>query len=41
MPGQRILEVRVEKGHERHVKEAFRRASMKFPTPCSVAFGNN
>jgi large subunit ribosomal protein L10e len=39
-PSQRILEVRADKGNEKHVKEAFRRASMKFPTPCRVTFDN-
>ncbi len=39
-PGQRILEVRVDSGKEALAKEAFRRASMKFPTPCRVEFVN-
>ena len=41
MPDQRILEVRMDKGREKQAKEAFRRASMKFPTPCKVVFENS
>jgi large subunit ribosomal protein L10e len=40
MPRQRILEVRLEAGKEYFAKEALRRASMKFPTPCKVILGN-
>jgi large subunit ribosomal protein L10e len=40
MPNQRILEVRVNSGHEVFVKEALRRASMKVPTPCKILFEN-
>ena len=39
-PNQRILEVRSDEGNEGFIKEALRRASMKFPTPCRVIFEN-
>ncbi len=39
-PEQRLLEVRAEQGKEKQIKEALRRASMKFPTPCRVVFEN-
>jgi large subunit ribosomal protein L10e len=39
-PDQRLLEVRLNRGNEGFAKDALRRASMKFPTPCRVAFEN-
>ncbi len=39
-PDQRILEVRLNRGMEGFAKDALRRASMKFPTPCRVVFEN-
>lgn len=39
-PGQKILELRFEEGKETFAKEAFKRASMKFPTPCKVEIIN-
>jgi large subunit ribosomal protein L10e len=37
-PGQRLLEIRVEKSRRAAAKEAFRRAAAKFPTTCRVEF---
>ena len=39
-PGQRLLEIRADKSKQSVAKEAFRRASAKFPTPCRVVFEN-
>lgn len=39
-PNQRLLEVRLERGKEKFAKEALRRASAKFPTPCRVELEN-
>ena len=39
-PNQRVMEVRTIEGKESVIKGAFRRASMKFPTPCKVVFDN-
>lgn len=39
-PDQRIIEVRINRGMEGFVKEALKRASAKFPTPCRVMFEN-
>jgi large subunit ribosomal protein L10e len=39
-PNQRLMEVRLEAGKESFAKEALRRASAKFPTPCRVIFEN-
>ena len=35
-PNQNIFELRFDEGKEKFAREAFRRASMKFPTPCRV-----
>jgi large subunit ribosomal protein L10e len=40
MPGQRILELRTDEGSEPQIKEAFRRAAMKMPTPCKIEYQN-
>ena len=39
-PGQRLMEVRLDAGKETFAKEALRRASAKFPTPCRIIFEN-
>ena len=38
--GQRLIEVRAEEGKEKDIREALRRAAMKFPTPCRVIVEN-
>jgi large subunit ribosomal protein L10e len=37
-PGQNILEVRADKSKQKFVKDALRRSSAKFPTPCSIVY---
>jgi large subunit ribosomal protein L10e len=37
-PGQRIMEIRAQKGQESAVKIALKRASSKFPTTCKMEF---
>ena len=39
-PDQRIIEVRADEENSEFIKSALRRASMKFPTPCRIAFEN-
>jgi large subunit ribosomal protein L10e len=38
--GQRLMELRTIENKEAFLKEAFRRASMKFPTPCRIVVEN-
>lgn len=40
-PGQSLMEVRVNKSKQKFAKEALRRSSAKFPTPCRVVYENN
>jgi large subunit ribosomal protein L10e len=37
-PGQKLLEIRVDRAKQSVAKQAFSRASAKFPTPCRVVF---
>jgi len=39
-PGQSLMEVRVNKSKQKFAKEALRRSSAKFPTPCSIIYEN-
>ena len=38
MPGQNIIEVRLDKSKQTFAKDALKRASAKFPTPCRMVY---